>query len=287
MSDTAETTAADSEAASSSGSTAGDVVDGGDLDKPDQLLRVEGVTKEFGGIVANNDVSLSVQAGTITGLIGPNGAGKSTLFNCITGFHEPDEGSVYVGDDEVTGMDPHEIAYQGLIRSFQTPRKPEGMTVREALLVGPQQQLGESILPLFTSPEAVRQQESASMADAREIMERFEIDHLSTALATDLSGGQMKLVELARAMMSEPDLLLLDEPVSGVNPTLAEKLKGYIRKLNDDGVTMLIIEHDMSFIMEMADPIIVLNQGQVLVEGSPEAVRADDRVIDAYLGGGT
>jgi ABC-type branched-subunit amino acid transport system ATPase component len=287
MSDTAETTAADSEAASSSGSTAGDVVDGGDLDKPDQLLRVEGVTKEFGGIVANNDVSLSVQAGTITGLIGPNGAGKSTLFNCITGFHEPDEGSVYVGDDEVTGMDPHEIAYQGLIRSFQTPRKPEGMTVREALLVGPQQQLGESILPLFTSPEAVRQQESASMADAKEIMERFEIDHLSTALATDLSGGQMKLVELARAMMSEPDLLLLDEPVSGVNPTLAEKLKGYIRKLNDDGVTMLIIEHDMSFIMEMADPIIVLNQGQVLVEGSPEAVRADDRVIDAYLGGGT
>jgi ABC-type branched-subunit amino acid transport system ATPase component len=287
MSDTAETTAADSEAASSSGSTAGDVVDGGDLDKPDQLLRVEGVTKEFGGIVANNDVSLSVQAGTITGLIGPNGAGKSTLFNCITGFHKPDEGSVYVGDDEVTGMDPHEIAYQGLIRSFQTPRKPEGMTVREALLVGPQQQLGESILPLFTSPEAVRQQESASMADAREIMERFEIDHLSTALATDLSGGQMKLVELARAMMSEPDLLLLDEPVSGVNPTLAEKLKGYIRKLNDDGVTMLIIEHDMSFIMEMADPIIVLNQGQVLVEGSPEAVRADDRVIDAYLGGGT
>jgi ABC-type branched-subunit amino acid transport system ATPase component len=283
MSDTSRTAAAEPEAEPA----AGDVVDGGDLDKPDQLLRVEGVTKEFGGIVANDDVSLSVQEGTITGLIGPNGAGKSTLFNCITGFHEPDEGSVYVGDDEVTGMDPHEIAHHGLIRSFQTPRKPEGMTVREALLVGPQQQLGESILPLFTRPEAVREQESASMADARDIMERFEIDHLSTALATDLSGGQMKLVELARAMMTEPDLLLLDEPVSGVNPTLAEKLKGYIRELNDDGVTMLIIEHDMSFIMEMADPIIVLNQGQVLVEGSPEAVRADDRVIDAYLGGGT
>ena len=262
------------------------VAEGADLDKPDQLLRVEGVTKEFGGLAANDDVSLAVEEGTITGLIGPNGAGKSTLFDCITGFHAPDHGQVYVDDEEVTGLEPYEIAQHGLIRSFQTPRKPEGLTVREALLVGPQAQLGESIVALFTNPDAVSAEESASMADAREIMRQFEIDHLSTALATDLSGGQMKLVELARAMMTEPDLLLLDEPVSGVNPTLAEKLKGYVRDLNEEGVTMLIIEHDMSFIMEMADPIIVLNQGRVLVEGSPEAVRADDRVIDAYLGGG-
>jgi branched-chain amino acid transport system ATP-binding protein len=255
------------------------------LDKHDPVLRVDGLSKSFGGLTANDEVSLAVERESITGLIGPNGAGKSTLFNCIAGYHPPDEGAVYVEDREVTGLPPHEIAYTGLVRSFQTPRKPEGMTVREALLAGPQDQVGESILPLFTRPGAVRDQESRLLEKARDTLERFEIGHLETALATDLSGGQMKLVELARAMMADPDLLLLDEPVAGVNPALAERLKGFVRELNDDGVTMLVIEHDMSFIMDVADIIIVLDQGDVLVEGPPERVRSDDRVIDAYLGG--
>lgn len=251
----------------------------------DPLLRVKGVTKRFSGLTPNDDITMAVAEGSITGLIGPNGAGKSTLFNCITGFYEPDAGSVYFAEQNVTGMDPHEIAQQGLVRSFQTPRKPEGMTVREAVMIGPDNQTGESILPLFLNAGTVRREERDLLERAEQTLERFEIGHLATAPATDLSGGQMKLVELARATMTDPDLLLLDEPVAGVNPTLAEKLKRFLRDLNNDGITFLIIEHDMNFIMELADTVVVLNQGAVLTEGPPETVQTDERVIDAYLGG--
>lgn len=261
------------------------VTDGSNLDKRNTVLTVNNLTKQFGGVVANDQVSLAVESGTITGLIGPNGAGKSTLFDCITGFYTPDVGRVTINGDDVTGDSPHQIARRGLVRSFQTPRKLEGMTVREAMLVAPQGQLGESIIPLFTQPSAVRAEERASLSRAEELLGTFEIDHLATALSTELSGGQTKLLEIARAMMADPDLLLLDEPVSGINPTLAEKIKTHIRQLNEDGITMFIIEHDMEFIMEMADPIIVLDQGSVLVEGPPEGIKGDERVIDAYLGG--
>jgi ABC-type branched-subunit amino acid transport system ATPase component len=275
---------ADTKATSQTESSASDgMYDEAVLGK-DAVLRTEGLTKTFGGLRAVDDVSIAVERGTITGLIGPNGAGKSTLFELISGFYEPDEGTVYANEANVTGQKPHEIAGHGLVRTFQTPRKPEGLTVREAMLVGPYAQTGESILSLFTDPGTVRREETRSLAHAQRMLERFEIDHLETTLATDLSGGQMKLVELARAMMTDPDLLLLDEPIAGVNPTLTNKLESFIRQLNDDGVTFLIIEHDMSFIMGLADPIIVLDQGQVLGEGSPEAVRTDERVVDAYLG---
>jgi ABC-type branched-subunit amino acid transport system ATPase component len=266
-------------------SSAGDGMhDGAVLDK-DDILYTEGLTRTFGSLKAVDDVSIAVERGTITGLIGPNGAGKSTLFNLISGFYEPDKGTVYANESEVTGQSPHKIAEHGLVRTFQTPRKPEGMTVREAMLVGPHAQTGESILSLFTDPGTVRQEETRSLARAQRMLERFEIDHLETNLATDLSGGQMKLVELARAMMTDPDLLLLDEPVAGVNPTLTNKLESFIKQLNNDGVTFLIIEHEMSFIMGLADTIVVLDQGQVLGEGTPEAVQNDERVVDAYLGG--
>ena len=285
--------------------------DGADLEKDDPVLRVDGLKKSFGGLVATDDVSMAVERGSITGMIGPNGAGKSTLFNLISGFYEPDAGSVYVrkpeatterggaspgvgtddegfvDDDwnEATGMKPHKIVHSGLVRTFQTPRRLEGMTVREAMMVGQTNQLGESILPLFTSPGAVADGETATMERAHELLDRFEIAHLADAPATELSGGQLKLVEMARALMADPEIILLDEPVAGVNPTLAKKLAGFIRELNDDGQTFLIIEHDMSFIMELADPIIVLDQGRVLLESSPETVRSDERVIEAYLGG--
>jgi len=252
----------------------------------DPVLRTENLRKEFGGLTATDDVTIEVERGTITGMIGPNGAGKSTFFNLVSGFYEPDSGSVFVNETDVTDREPHEVTDAGMVRTFQTPKKLEGMTVREAMLVGPQNQLGESVLPLFTSPDAVREEEAGNLERAHELLERFEIDHLARQSATDISGGQLKLVELARAMLAEPDLLLLDEPVAGVNPTLANKLKAIIEELNEDGITFLVIEHDMGFIMDLADPIVVLNQGAVLMEGTPEEVQSDDRVIDAYLGGG-
>jgi len=255
------------------------------MNKDDVVLRVDELVKTFGALVATDHASFEVERGTITGLIGPNGAGKSTLFNLISGFYEADSGSVSVNETDVTGLEPYEIADHGLIRTFQTPRKVEGMTVREAMLVGPRNQPGESFLKLFTSPGAVGEAESKNMEDVNRILEEFEIDHLATQPATKISGGQMKLVELARAMLSEPEILLLDEPAAGVNPTLRKKLAEQIRRLNEQGTTFLLIEHDMEFVMSLADPVIVLDQGSVLMEGRPDEVQSDDRVIDAYLGG--
>jgi len=268
--------------------TAADATDG---DAPadtadDVVLRVTDLQKRFGGLVATDHATFGVEAGTITALIGPNGAGKSTVFNLVSGFYEPDGGTVEVDGTDVTGMDPHEVADHGLIRTFQTPRKLEGMTVREAMLVGPRRQPGESFVKLFTSPGAVDEAESTHLADAQRMLEEFEIDHLATQPATDISGGQTKLVELARAMLADPEILLLDEPVAGVNPTLRNTLADQIRRLNEQGTTCLLIEHDMEFVMELADPVVVLDQGRVLTEGTPAEVRSDERVIDAYLGGG-
>jgi len=255
------------------------------MSKDDVVLRVDNLVKNFGALVATDHATFEVERGTITGLIGPNGAGKSTLFNLISGFYEPDDGHGEVNGTDVTGLEPYEVADHGLIRTFQTPRKVEGMTVREAMLVGPRNQPGESFIKLFTSPGAVGEAESKNMDDVNRIVEEFEIDHLATQPATKISGGQMKLVELARAMLSEPEILLLDEPAAGVNPTLRKKLAEQIRRLNEQGTTMLLIEHDMEFVMSLADPVIVLDQGHVLMEGRPDEVQSDDRVIDAYLGG--
>ena len=256
-------------------------------DRPDDVvLRVTDLRKRFGALVAAADATFDVRRGSITGLIGPNGAGKSTVFNVVTGFYEPDAGTVHLEGEDVTGWAPYEIANQGLIRTFQTPRKLEGMTVREAMLVGPQDQPGETFHKLFTAPGTVGEHERANLEAVDRILEEFEIDHLATQPATDISGGQLKLVELARAMLAEPDVLLLDEPVAGVNPTLANDLKAQIRRLNDEGTTFLVIEHDMEFVMDLADRVVVLHQGSVLTEGDPETVRNDPRVADAYLGGG-
>jgi branched-chain amino acid transport system ATP-binding protein len=255
------------------------------MDKENVVLRVEDLVKSFGALVATDHATFEVERGTITGLIGPNGAGKSTLFNLISGFYESDAGRVEVNETDVTDMEPYEIADHGLIRTFQTPRKLEGMTVREAMLVGPQNQPGESFLTLFTDPESVRTHEQQNLDDAEQILEDFEIDHLATQPATKISGGQLKLVELARAMLAEPEILLLDEPAAGVNPTLRNKLAEQIRRLNEQGTTFLLIEHDMEFVMSLADPVIVLDRGHVLMEGTPEAIQNDERVIDAYLGG--
>ena len=257
------------------------------MSERDVVLRVEDLRKSFGALVATDDATFEVERGTVTGLIGPNGAGKSTLFNLISGFYQPDAGTVLVNGRDVTGKEPYEVAEHGLIRTFQTPRKLEGMTVREAMMVGPRKQPGESFVTLFTDPSGVNEAEKRNLAAVDRLLSEFEISDLATQPATDISGGQMKLVELARAMLADPEILLLDEPAAGVNPTLRHSLAEQIRRLNDEGMTILLIEHDMEFVMSLADPVIVLDRGSVLIEGPPEGVQNDDRVIEAYLGGGT
>ncbi len=282
MSESEEVTAEDGETAASD-QVAGDSA----TTSPDAPLRIEDLRKDFGGLTAVDGASFEVEAESLTGLIGPNGAGKSTTFNCITGVHEPTAGAVYFKDESITGLSPNAVANRGLVRTFQIARELAEMTVLENLMLAPKDQLGErlyrSVLPGFRGD--VREQETAMREEVWETLEFFEIDHLAREDAGNLSGGQRKLLELARALMTDPDMMLLDEPFAGVNPTLEEKLLDRIHALREtEGLTFLLVEHDMDLIMENCDPVIVMHQGQVLAEGRPEEIRNDDRVIEAYLG---
>ncbi|MDR9445614.1 MAG: ABC transporter ATP-binding protein [Haloquadratum sp.] len=249
-------------------------------------LRVEDLRMEFGGITAVDGTSFVVEEGTLTGLIGPNGAGKSTTFNCITGVYTPTAGHVYFRGEEITGLAPHQIARRGLVRTFQIARELEEMTVFENMMLAPQGQRGESLLASVVPGlrDAVVTEERALRTEVWETLEFFEIDHLAHEYAGNLSGGQRKLLELARALMTDPDLLLLDEPLAGVNPTLEKKLLARIHALREEGYTFLLVEHDMEVIMENCAHVIVMHQGRVLAEGAPAAIKEDDAVIDAYLG---
>ena len=252
-------------------------------------LRVEGVRKTFGGITAVDGATFEVEQGSLTGLIGPNGAGKSTTFNCITGVHSPDGGAVYFEGEDITGARPHSIAQRGLVRTFQIAREFEEMTVLENMMLAPDHQVGESItqsvLPGLRGN--VVEQERELRADVWEMLEFFEIDHLAEEYAGNLSGGQRKLLEFARALMLDPEMMLLDEPFAGVNPTLEEKLLDRIHELREEqNLTFLLVEHDMDLIMENCEHVIVMHQGRVLDEGSPERIKNNEEVIEAYLGGG-
>ncbi|MFC7073473.1 ABC transporter ATP-binding protein [Halovenus rubra] len=252
----------------------------------DAPLRVENLEKRFGGIVAVDDTSFDVQRGTITGLIGPNGAGKSTTFNCITGALNPTGGEVYFQGEKVTGMRPEQIANRGMVRTFQIARALSEMTVLENLMLAPKAQSGEtlwrSVMPGARS--GVVEQEYEVRERVWETLEFFEIDHLAYEEAGNLSGGQQKLLEMSRAMMTEPEMLLLDEPMAGVNPTLEEKLLDRIHSLREDGYTFLLVEHDMDIIMENCERVLVMHQGKLLADGDPEDIRSNDQVIEAYLG---
>ncbi|MCD2202259.1 ABC transporter ATP-binding protein [Halobacterium sp. KA-6] len=250
-------------------------------------LRVEGLRKEFGGITAVDGASFEVEEGSLTGLIGPNGAGKSTTFNCITGVHEPTAGDVYFRGEEVTGLQPHDIAQRGLVRTFQIARELDEMTVLENVMLAPGDQQGESITRSVVPGMRgqVVDQERDRREEAWETLEFFELDHLATEYAGNLSGGQRKLLELARALMTDPDVMLLDEPFAGVNPTLEEKLLDRIHDLREQGLTFLLVEHDMDLIMENCEHVIVMHQGRVLDEGPPEQIQNNEEVIEAYLGG--
>lgn len=250
-------------------------------------LEVEGLRRTFGGIVAVDDVSFDVEAGTLTGLIGPNGAGKSTTFNLITGMLEPDAGTVRFNGEDITGLEPHEIANQGLARTFQIARELEEMTVLENMMLAPKGQIGESlwrsVMPI--TREAVREQETEQLDRVWEVLDFFEIDHLADEYAGNLSGGQRKLLEMARALLTDPDMLLLDEPFAGVNPSLEKRLLEHIHELREEGYTFLIVEHDMDLIMNNCERVIVMHQGRVLKDGTPAEIKESEEVIEAYLGG--
>ncbi len=250
------------------------------------MLEIDGLSKRFGGLRAVDDCTFAVRSGTITGLIGPNGAGKTTLFNLLTGFLKPDAGHVrFVGED-VVGRPPHRIFHAGICRTFQVPREFRGMTVTENLMLAVPDQIGERLWnPLFRAGR-VRRQEDAARAKAMDVLAFLDMAHVAEEPAGTLSGGQKKLLELARTMMSDPRLVLLDEPGAGVNRTLLKRLAESIRRLSAErGVTFLLIEHDMDFVMRLCRPIVVMSQGSVLMEGNPEDVQTDPRVLDAYLGG--
>ncbi|AGB37267.1 ABC transporter ATP-binding protein [Natronococcus occultus] len=274
-----ETEASDDRAVNESTST--------ERDLEDAILEVENMEKRFGGIVAVDGASFAVERGSITGLIGPNGAGKSTTFNCITGVHQPDGGRVAFDGTEITGDRPHRVANRGLVRTFQIARGLPEMTVLENMMLAPKGQVGESlwrsVVPYFRSE--VLEQERELRERAWETLELFEIDHLAEEYAKNLSGGQRKLLELARALQTEPEMLMLDEPMAGVNPTLQEKLLGHIHDLCDRGYTFLIVEHDMDVIMNNCERVIVMHQGAVLDSGTPAEITANEQVIEAYLGG--
>lgn len=249
-------------------------------------LRVQNLRKTFGGITAVDDASFAVEEGTLTGLIGPNGAGKSTTFDCITGALSPTNGTVHFKNREITGLQPYEIANRGLVRTFQIARELSEMTVLENMMLAPDGQTGETLLHSVTPGlrGSVIEQETELRNRAWETLEFFELDHLAGEYAGNLSGGQRKLLEMARALMCDPEMILLDEPLAGVNPSLERKLIQRIHDLRDAGYTFLLVEHDMDVIMNNCDPIIVMHQGTVLTIGSTEEIRNDERVIEAYLG---
>lgn len=249
------------------------------------MLRVENLSKSFGGIKAVQNCSISVEKGTITGLIGPNGAGKTTLFNLVTGFHQPDSGQVYFKDEDITDLSPHEIFERNLFRTFQITREIQEMTVLENLMLIPRQQTGETLWNAWFNRNLISREEDGHRETALEVLDFLEMEDRKYDLAKNLPGGEKKLLDLGRMMMAEPEMVLLDEPGSGVPPSLQNKVNNYVREISEErGITFLVVEHDMNIIMDLCDPIIVLVDGEKLTEGGPEEVRNDEQVIEAYLG---
>ena len=248
-------------------------------------LKVDGLRKEFGGLVAVEDVSFEIGEGEFVGLIGPNGCGKSTIFNCISGLLDKTAGTVEVFGQDVSDKRPDEIQKLGLTRTFQHTRLWRQMTVIENLLVPPRKQFSPNPLQALLMPGS-RPDEEERLAKAYSVLDQLEVPHMAHNLTSDLSGGQSKLVDIGRSMMGDPQLLLLDEPVAGVAGPLAMKIFNNLRKVVDDtGISVLIIEHNMDFILRQGvDRIIVVKEGEILMQGTPDEVRGNREVIDAYLG---
>jgi branched-chain amino acid transport system ATP-binding protein len=252
------------------------------------MISAQRINKSFGGIRAVADCSLAVGRGQILGLIGPNGAGKTTLFNILAGFMPPDSGRILLDGEDVTGRRPHELFHRGLVRTFQIAHELARMTVLENLMVVPPGQIGEHLLTALFRPGRVAEEERALRERAEEVLARLKLGELRFELAGNLSGGQKKLLELGRAMMTEAKVVLLDEIGAGVNRSLMAELASYIERLNRErGYTFCIIEHDMDLIARLCDPVVVMAEGRVLTQGSMAEIRANEAVIEAYLGGRT
>lgn len=247
-------------------------------------LRIEAVSKRFGGIEAVRNCSFEVAGGSITGVIGPNGAGKSTVFNLISGIEAPDAGTITFEGRTIQGWPSYRIARLGLARTFQIPRELRGLSVLENLMLVPRGQFGERLVALAAFGRRVRREEAAIEAKARSVLATVELSKQAEIAAGQLSGGQKKLLELARCLMTEPKLILLDEPTAGVNPRLIEELMATLRRVHQSGVTLAIIEHNMNVVMRFCEHLVVLERGSVLMDGPPDVVRNDHRVLEAYLG---
>jgi branched-chain amino acid transport system ATP-binding protein len=251
------------------------------------MISVKNLSKNFGGIKAVNNASLVIKKGSITGLIGPNGAGKTTLFNVIAGVYPPSHGFVFLEDEDITQLPPHELFNRGLMRTFQIAHEFSSLTVRENLMMVPANQSGEKLIDIWLRPSKIKLEEKQIVEKASNVMDFLQLSALADEFAGNLSGGQKKLLELGRTMMVEPKIVFLDEVGAGVNRTLLSTIGDAILRLNRDlGYTFCMIEHDMEFIAKLCDPVIVMAEGTVLTEGSADEIKKNNSVIEAYLGTG-
>jgi branched-chain amino acid transport system ATP-binding protein len=253
--------------------------------KPDPILIADSVSRRFGGLTAVDVDHLEVQRGSITALIGPNGAGKTTFFNLLTGFDKPNTGHVQLDGKGISGVPSYKLAKQGMVRTFQLTKALSRMTVIDNMKLGATGQVGEgfwkALLPIWGAQEAEIEQR------ADELLDRFNLTHMRDEFAGTMSGGQRKLVEMARALMTEPKLVMLDEPMAGVNPALTQSLLGHVKGLRAEGRTVIFVEHDMDVVRDISDWVVVMAEGQIIAEGTPDDIGANQEVIDAYLGSHT
>ncbi len=248
------------------------------------MLTVANATKTFGGLTAVNNISLELEHTGITGLVGPNGSGKTTLFHMITGFYPLDKGEIHYKDMLISRLPPHAINRAGLIRTFQQTRVLPFMTTLENLVAAAPRQRGERLFSIFFQPAKVRKEESRNKSKAKAILDQIKLDHLADELAGRLSYGQQKLLELGRVLMSDPRLILLDEPTAGINPTLIRQLVAVITGLAEKGIQVFLIEHNMPLVAELCEKVFVMDSGSLIFSGSPPEAMENDRVVEAYLG---
>jgi neutral amino acid transport system ATP-binding protein len=251
--------------------------------KPDPIIIADNVVRQFGGLTAVDVAHVEVQRGSITALIGPNGAGKTTFFNLLTGFDKPNSGNWTFNGTQLANVPPHKVAQMGMVRTFQLTKALFRLSVMENMLLGAKGQIGEGILRSLV-PAFWRKQEEENRVRAQELLSRFKLDAKQDDFAAALSGGQRKLLEMARALMVNPELVMLDEPMAGVNPALTQSLLGHIKDLREQGMTVLFVEHDMDMVRDISDWVIVMAEGRVVAEGQPDIVMSNPAVIDAYLG---
>lgn len=253
--------------------------------KPDPILIADQVSRSFGGLKAVDVEHVEIQRGSITALIGPNGAGKTTFFNLLTGFDKPNTGNVYLDGDRVSGVPSYKLAKRGMVRTFQLTKALSRMTVIDNMKLGATDQVGEAFWKALLPIWGPQEQEIEARAD--KLLDRFNLTHMRDEFAGTMSGGQRKLVEMARALMTEPRLVMLDEPMAGVNPALTQSLLGHVKGLRAEGRTVIFVEHDMDVVRDISDWVVVMAEGQIIAEGTPDDIGANQAVIDAYLGSHT